>query len=163
MKRLALLLILATTGYAAADIRVFRWQESRDAKTGEKRFGFFIAPRAVQIILEADARSDQKTVEALAAKLPKDAWDYGLLLSGRSNVYQKEKIALFEPSPCGVLPEIASGTVEVDWMKSVVRIALKVVLDGKVVDFVGNGIYPFKKGPNQVAQTTPGSCAPLRV
>lgn len=154
MKRLALLLALVATGYAASDIRVFRWQELRNAKSGEKQLGFFIAPRAVQAILEADARGDQKRVEALGAKLPEDAWNYGVLLSGESKIYQKEKITLFEPSPCGDLPEIASGTVEVDWKKRTVCIALKVMLEGKVVDFVGNGIYPIKKEPNQHLRAT---------
>jgi hypothetical protein len=99
----------------------------------------------------------------LGSKLPKDAWDYGVLLRGESKTYQKEEVTLFESSPCGDLPEVVSGMVEVDWKKQTVRIALKVVKEGKVVDFVGNGTYPIEKAPNQAAQATPGSSAAPRV
>ena len=149
MKRLALILLLAVTVHAATDIRLFFWQESRDAKTGEKLFGFFLAPEAVQKIFEADAKGHAKTVEALVAKLPKDAWNYGLLLTGESKTYKKEKITLFEPSPCGSELALFSGSVDVDRKAGTVHVALKVTQGGTVIDFVGNGVYQFKKAPNQ--------------
>lgn len=154
MKWLTLTLLLVTEACAASDVRVFRWQEWRDEKTKEKRFAFFLAPYAVEILLEAEARNDQKTVEMLAAKLPKDTWNYGVILNGESTSYSKEQIVLFEPFPCGSLPEIVSGTIDVDWRKHTIRVALKVIVNKSSLNFVGNGVYIFERtGPNQRSQT----------
>jgi hypothetical protein len=145
MKRLALLLFLVSVVHAASDVLLFAWQESREEKSGEKRFGFFLAPAAVKRVVEADAKGDKKAVDTLSAKLPKDAWMYGLLLTGESQVYPKEKIALFEPSPCGSELELVSGSIEVDRKTGTVRVTLKVKQDDRLIDFVANGVYRINK------------------
>jgi hypothetical protein len=145
MKRLALLLLLVSVAHAASDVLLFAWQESRDEKTSEKQFGFFLAPAAVKKVCDADMKGDTKTVAALSAKLPKDAWMYGLLLTGESKTYLKENIALFEPSPCGSELKLDSGSVEVDQKAGTVRVLLMVKQDGKLSNFVGNGIYRIHK------------------
>jgi len=156
MKRIALLLILTLTACAATDVCLFHWQEARDKKSGEKLFGFFLAPEAVRRVLEAEAKGDAKAAETLARGLPEGAWNYGLVLKGELNAYSKESIALFEPSPCGSLLTLFSGSVDVDRQAGIVRVALKVTQDGKIIDFVGNGVYHFKMEPNQSPQPTKG-------
>jgi hypothetical protein len=145
MIRSALFLALVVAAHAASDVTLFAWQESREEKTGEKQFGFFLAPVAVKKIFDADAKGDAKAVEALSAKLQKDAWMYALLLTGESKSYAKEKIALFEPRPCGSELALMSGAVEVDRKAGTVRVMLKVKQDEKLIDFVGNGTYRIQK------------------
>jgi len=145
IKNLALLLALIATAHASTDVRLFKWQESREEKTGEKQFGFFLAPEAVEKVAEADAKGDAKRAATLAAKLPKDAWLYGLLLKGESETYTKETITLFEPSPCGSELKLASGSVAVNRKSGTVHVNLKVKLDGQLSDFCGNGVYQIKK------------------
>lgn len=145
MKFSVLLLSLVVAAKAASGVTLFSWQESRDKNTGEKRIGFFLAPEPVRKVFEADAKGDTGKVQAQSAKLPKDAWIYGLMLTGEAKTYSKEKIALFEPSPCGSPLELDSGSIEMDRKSGTVRVALKVKQDGKVIIFVGNGLYPIKK------------------
>jgi hypothetical protein len=99
-------------------------------------------------VLEAGARHDEKAAEKIAAKVPKDAWDYILALNGEATRYSKEKITLAVPGPCGEILKIASGTVEVDRKKNTVSIDLKVEDEGRVVAFKGNGVFPIQKEPN---------------
>jgi hypothetical protein len=149
MKTPLILSLFLVASVYGADVHAFGWQESRDEKTGEKHFGFFVAaPKLVRDMFVAEAKGDSKAASAIGARLPKDAWDYALLLTGESTSYSKEKVAMVVPSPCGDVIKIVSGTVEVDRKKNAVRIALQVVQDGKTVDFVGNGSFTLEKLPN---------------
>jgi hypothetical protein len=145
MKRIALFLALAVAAHAASNVAMFGWQESRDEKSGERKFGFFVATAAVRKVFEATANGNTSEAQALSAKLPKDAWMYALLLTGEAKSYAKEKITLFEPKPCGSILELVSGTVDVDRKTGTVRVALKVRQDDKLIDFVGNGAYRIAK------------------
>ncbi|MBS0663967.1 MAG: hypothetical protein JSR48_11940 [Verrucomicrobia bacterium] len=129
---------------AGSDVALFGWQESRDEKTEERLYGFYLAPPAARKVFEADARGDARTVQALSAKLPKDAWMYGLMLRGELKSYRKEKITLFEPGPCGSILKLVAGSIEVDWKAGSLRVSLEVDQEGKRSDFVGNGYYRFR-------------------
>lgn len=129
---------------AASDVVLFGWQESRDEKNQERLYGFFLAPPAVKKVFDADVLGDSKTVQALSAKLPTDAWIYGLMLRGKSKSYPKERVTLFEPSPCGSLIKLLSGSIEVDWRSGALSVSLEVEQEGKRVAFVGNGLYRFR-------------------
>ncbi len=107
--------------------------------------GFFLAPKAVMNYVEADERGDAKAVKTLEARLPKNAWMYGLVLIGETQSYSKEKLMLFEPRPCGSELQIESGVVRVDHKAGIVHIALKVTQDGKIIDFIANGNFPIRK------------------
>jgi hypothetical protein len=159
MRELTVILVIALAALQArADVRLFAWQESREEKTDEKQFGFCLAPSAVMKFMEADGKGDRKTAESLAAGLRKDAWAYVLKLTGELGVYSKERVVLCESGPCGSMIEIESGSVDVDWNAKTVRVGLKVVLDGKPVDFRGNGTYRIRKKPPQ--STTPAVTPP---
>ena len=116
-------------------------------KTGEKLSGFFIAPLDVKAFYEAIAAGDEKKAEALASKLPKDAWSFILLLRGEELTFSKARIIMREGTICGDYPELSAGSVTVDRKSSTVRIALKVSRDGKLSDFVGNGEYVWTIKP----------------
>jgi hypothetical protein len=160
MKHLTLFFFLVSAALAASDVRAFWWQEARDKKTGEPYAAFYLAPASVQVFYEALANNDDKTAEAIAAKLPKDAWSYVLLLDRDSATYSKEKITLREGTICGDFPDLVSGTIVVDRKSSIVRIALKVSREGKVADFEGNGVHKWTKAPNKAPEPTTGTVTP---
>lgn len=147
LARTILLLILAISARAATDVTVFHWHERHDEKQGGKVTAFFVGPTAVKEVFDAQARRDEKAVQELGARLPKDAWDCIVELRGEARTYLKDKITLAYMSPPKTIVEIVSGSVAVDRAKKTLRIALKIVLEGKVVDFAGNGVYPIPPPP----------------
>ena len=153
--RTFIFLALAISARAATDVSVFRWVERDDEKRGAKTISFFVAPTAVKELFDADARGDQKAVEALGAKLPRDAWDCVVQLEGTAKTYAKDKVTLMYLSPPKTIVAIDSGVVEVDRAKKTVRIALKIVLESRVVDFIGNGVYALPEQPNNPPETKP--------
>jgi|ERR1035437_1791418 hypothetical protein len=146
MKKSAVIFaLLFVVAHASAEVRLFGWQESQDEKTGEKPYGFFLAPKAVMEAMEADAKGDAKAAKALVGKSQEELWDDGILLGGEATIYQRESLTLFEPSPCGSMLEVTSGSVEVDRKTGTMRVTLKVTQDGKLGDFRGNGTYAIRK------------------
>ena len=145
MKLLALMLLAALPAYGADDFRMFWWQESLDEKTGEKLSACYLAPEAVKAVYEAFAKGDETKAKDLADKLPPDARSYILAVKGEAKTYPKEKIVLAEGTICGDVFKLDSGNVEVDRKASTVRVALKIIRDGKLVDFPGNGVYDLKQ------------------
>ncbi len=145
MKAFMLSLVLASNTMAA-DIRVFMWQESRDDKTGERQFGFFVASNAAKEALEADPRGDAAKSEELAAKIPPEAWMYGVLLQGEAKTYVKEKISMFRGHD---LIEVTSGHITVDLKKRTVEIGLEILEDEQRMPFPGNGIFTFVERPKR--------------
>ncbi|MDP3069013.1 MAG: hypothetical protein Q8N18_01935 [Opitutaceae bacterium] len=139
MKLLSLFLLAANIAIAS-DIRAFLWQESRDEKTREPQYGFFVASEAVKEVMEADAAGDSKKVERLSQKVPPDAWLFAVMLKGEAKQYSKEKISIARIDGHESVV-IVSGTIEAERAKRVVKIDLKIKSDGKTVSFPGNGTY----------------------
>ncbi len=124
MKKLAIIFsLLLVTIPARAEVRLFGWQESQDEKTGEKLSGFFVAPKVVMEAIEADAKDEAvRGIRMIASRPPAEIWNYGIVLKGDALTYPKERLALFEPSPCGSMLEVVSGSVDVDRKAGTVRV-----------------------------------------
>lgn len=149
MKLLALIFVIALAVSARAEVLLVNWDESPDEKTGEKRVRFFLSPNWVVEYWKADERGDIKAaIAALKGRKVEEIWSYAILLHGEASRYQKENLRLLEPSPCGGPLELISGSVEVDRKSGVVRVALKVKQEGKLGDFIGNGVYRIPNQPN---------------
>lgn len=73
---------------------------------------------------------------------------------GEEATFLKDKLALFEPSPCGSALQIDPGSVEFDRKKGIVPVAFKVIQDGKLIDFRGNGVYQITMTPNHSPKPT---------
>ena len=57
--------------------------------------------------------------------------------------------------------KFASGSIKLDHKKEIVRVQLKVEMDGKIDEFEGNGLYLMKKKePNKAPEPTPTSVTP---
>jgi hypothetical protein len=147
MKLLSLFLLAANIAIAS-DIRAFLWQESRDEKTRELQYGFFVGPAAVKEVMEAEAAGDAKKVEELSSKTPPDTWLFAVLLSGEAKQYSKDKISIARIDGHESV-DIVSGSVELEREKRAVKIDLKIKLEGKVVSFPGNGSYSVSVLPKK--------------
>ena len=154
MRHAPLLLIIAlavltsscTTSprHAKAELSTFKWTETDSKLAGGKVIEFFVSSRSVMAYMEAGARGDTATVKKLDATLPEDSWIYGVSLAGDATTYAKDKIHVFGVGPCGDPITIDSGTVQIDRNKKTVRIALKILIGGKVTDFKANGLYSIQ-------------------
>jgi hypothetical protein len=131
---------------SAADNEAFMWQETRDERTQERGFGFFVACRAVKEAMEADARGDDAKAAELAAKVPAGARMYGVLLRGEATEYQKEKISMFSGHE---VMEVSKGSIFLELRARVVKIALEILVDGKSVPFPGNGTFTYTEHPKR--------------
>ena len=144
--KLHFLLLVLVSNAVASDLRAFMWQESRDEKTRERQYGFFVASEAAKEAVEAEARGNGGQAAKLAAKLPADTWMYGILLHGDAKAYPKEKISIVRGHD---LVEISSGHVIVDLKKRSIEIDLSVVTEGKSAPFLGNGTFEFTERPKK--------------
>lgn len=143
MKILAWFLFSAGAALAA-DIQAFLWRETREEKTREPQYTFFIAPKAVREMVEASARGDDDAAEQHGARLAADAWLYTMRLTGGSRIYRRERILMGSGHD---IIEIAAGSVELDVAKREVKIALQIVREGAHVPFPGNGTYVVSLPP----------------
>ena len=133
----ALVLALASTMIACIHVRL--WSIGNNSRTGEPQISCFLEK----------TKLGGFNIHTLG--FTQIVWMYSLTLKGAPDTYGPKEISVSNLSlqdfRSGQSSHLAidSGSVRLDRSKNKIIIALKVTVDGKIGDFVGNGEYEIPR------------------